>query len=136
MAKKNTINKQYVEKYLKDNNGYPEVGHFAEQKDLQKFYKHLSDEQLVEWVEIEGLMDTVKPSDSQPIMRMRLAMAVLYKHFPKQTSAKKKSKYADYSNEQLVNMLLEHDVPCEVTDDDRIMRMRAIMALRAAKVIE
>lgn len=136
MGKKVAINKAFVEKYVADNNGYPEVGYFQEQKDLQKFYKHLTDEQLVEWVEVEGLMDTVKPSDSQPIMRMRLAMAVLYKHFPKQTASKKKSKYADYSDEQLVSMLLEHDVPCEVTDDARIMRMRAIMALRAHKVIE
>lgn len=134
MAKKVTINKQYVEKFLKDNNGYPEPGTFTEQKDLQKFYKHLSDEQLAEWVDIEGL--EFKPAESQPINRMRMAMAVLYKHFPKQTSAKKKSKYADYSDEQLIQMLLENDVPCEVTEDSRIMRMRAIMALRAHNIIE
>lgn len=134
MAKKLTVNKAYVEKFLEDNNGYPEVGTFTDQKDLQKFYKHLSDEQLAEWVAVEGL--EFKPADSQPINRMRMAMAVLYKHFPKQASAKKKSKYSDYSNEQLIQMLLEHDVPCEVTEDERIMRMRAIMALRVHKIIE
>lgn len=133
MAKKVTINKVYVEKFVAEH-GYPEVGHFADQKDLQKFYKHLSDEQLAEWIELEGL--EYKANDSQPINRMRMAMAILYKHYPKAPSAKKKSKYADYSDEQLMTLLLEHDVPCEVTDDERIMRMRAIMALRAHKVIE
>ena len=114
--------------------GYPEVGYFAEQRDLQKFYKHLTMEQLMEWVELEGL--TYTPSDSEPIMRMRVCMAVLYKHFPKAPAGKKKSKYAEYSDEFLMQLLLDNDVPCEVTEDTRIMRMRAIMALRAHKVIE
>lgn len=135
MAKKATkITKESVAKVLKDLNGYPEVGYFTEQKDLQKFYKHLSDEQLAEWVEVEGL--EYKQNESAPINRMRMAMAVLYKHFPKAPSTKKQSKYAQYSDEQLIEMLLEHDVPCEVTEDARIMRMRAIMALRVHKVIE
>jgi hypothetical protein len=133
MAKKNAITKDSVEKFITEK-GYPELGHFTEQKDLQKFYKHLSDEQLLEWVELEGL--EFKPADSQPINRMRMAMAVLYKHFPKQESAKKKSKYADYSNEQLMDMAMANDVVFEICDDERILRMRAIMALRAAKVIE
>lgn len=134
MAKKMTINKDFVQKYLEDNNGYPETGFFKEQKDLQKFYKHCTDEQLAEWVDVEGL--EFKANDSQAINRMRMAMAVLYYHFPKAPSTKKKSKYADYSDEMLINLLLEHEVPCEPTDDDRIMRMRAIMALRAHKIIE
>ena len=127
------VNKDYVAKFVAET-GYPEVGHFTEQKDLQKFYKHLDDTQLMEWIELEGL--EFKPSDSEPINRMRMAMAILYKHFPKKEATKKKSKYADYTNEVLIQMLLDNDVPCEVTDDDRIMRMRAIMALRAHKVIE
>lgn len=134
MAKKLNINKAFVEAYLKDNNGYPETGFFKEQKDLQKFYKFCTDEQLTEWVDVEGL--EFKPADSQPINRMRMAMAILYYHFPKEASTKKKSKYADYTNEVLIQMLLDNDVPCEVTDDERIMRMRAIMALRASKIIE
>lgn len=133
MTKKVTINKDFVGKFVAEN-GFPEVGHFTEQKDLQKFYKHLSDDQLLEWVELEGL--EFKPAESQPINRMRMAMSVLYKHFPKKEAAKKKSKYADYSDEQLIQMLLDHEVPCEVTEDSRIMRMRAIMALRAHNVIE
>lgn len=133
MAKKITINKAFVEKFIAEN-GFPEVGHFTEQKDLQKFYKHLSDEQLLEWIELEGL--EFNPADSAPINRMRMAMAVLYKHFPKKETSKKKSKYADYSNEQLMELALKNDVVFEICEDERILRMRAIMALRASKVIE
>jgi hypothetical protein len=134
MAKKMVINKAFVEAYLKDENGYPETGFFKEQKDLQKFYKQCTDEQLAEWVGVEGL--EFKPNESAPINRMRMAMAILYYHFPKESATKKKSKYADYTNEQLIQMVLDNDVPVEVTDDERIMRMRAIMALRAHKIIE
>lgn len=133
MAKKNVINAESVNKVLTELNGYPEAGHFTEQKDLQKFYKHLTDEQLAEWVAVEGL--EFKPADSAPINRMRMAMAVLYSHFPKKESAKKESKYAQYTNEMLMDMALANDVVFEITEDDRILRMRAIMALRAAKVI-
>lgn len=119
-------------------NGYPEVGMFTEEKVLQKFYKKLSDEQLDEWCKLEGL--EYKPCEtSEPINRMRMAMAILYKHFPKETkdtASKKKSKYADYSTEQLMQMAIDNEVPVEVTEDMRIMRMRTIMALRASKVIE
>lgn len=135
MAKKQpTINKAYVEKYLKDNNGYPELGTFAEKEQLQKFYKHLSNEQLAEWVATEGL--EFIPNESEPINRMRMAMAVLYLHFPKAPSTKKKSKYADYSLEDLMTMAVDKNVIFEMTDDDRILRMRAIMALRVAGHID
>lgn len=135
MAKVTKLNRDTVQAFVAKH-GYPEVGDKAivDQKWLQKFYKHLDDEQLTEWVGIEGL--SYKPADSAPIERMRKCMAILYLHFPKQTATKKKSKYAEYSNEQLIQMLLDNDVPCEPTDDERIMRMRAIMALRAHKVIE
>lgn len=134
MAKKPTINKAYVEKFIADNNGYPEVGHFTEKSDLQKFYKHCTDEQLAEWIEVEGL--EFNPAESAPINRMRMAMAILYKNFPKAPSAKKQSKYADYSLEDLINMAVEKDVIFEMTDDERILRMRAIMALRVAGHIQ
>lgn len=134
MAKTTKLNKDTVQAIVAKD-GYPEVGYFTEQKDLQKFYKHLEDTQLTEWVELEGL--EYKPADSAPIERMRKCMAILYKHFPKTPSAsKKKSKYADYTNEYLLQLALEKDVVFEVCDDERILRMRAIMALRAAKVIE
>jgi len=116
--------------------GFPEVGQFVEQKDLQKFYKQLSIESLKEWVELEGL--SYKPcEDSEMIDRMRVCMAILYHHFPKEPSvSKKKSKYADYTLEQLISMAIENDVAVETTEDERIMRMRTIMALRAAKLVD
>jgi hypothetical protein len=135
MAKKPQVNKAYVEKFVAEH-GFPEVGHFEDSKDLQKFYKHLSIEQLVDWVALEGLQDTVKPTDSEPIYRMRLAMAILYKHYPKAPSAKKKSKYADYTNEQLLQLAIDNDVVFEMCDDERILRMRAIMALRVKNIIQ
>lgn len=113
---------------------FPEVGTYTEKKALQKFYKGLTDAQLAEWVELEGLEYT--PNDSQPINRMRMAMAILYLHFPKATAPKKKSKYADFSLEDLLNLALEKDVIFESTDDERILRMRAIMALRVAGHIQ
>jgi len=131
MAKKAKITKEYVQKFIEENNGYPEKGSFEAKEDLQKFYKHLTDEQLQEWVEVEGLEYKPCP-ESQPINRMRMCMAILYHHFPKAPSKKKKSKYADYTLEDLVNMAIEKDVPVEPCDDERILRMRTIMALRAA----
>ena len=62
-------------------------------------------------------------------------MAILYKHFPRQTAPKKESKYAQYSLEDLVTLASEHDVVVELCDDERILRMRLIMSLRACKVI-
>jgi len=118
-----------------EENGFPEVGHFTEKKDLQKFYKQLDDVVLGEWIAIEGL--EFKPcEDSEAINRMRMCMAILYLHFPKQPSAKKKAKYADYTMEQLMKMCLDNDVAVEYTESEQIMRMRTIMALRAAGHIE
>ncbi len=115
--------------------GYPEVGVFTEKKDLQKFYKQLDTETLMDWCEVEGL--EYKPcEDNESIHRMRVAMAILYKHYPKQTKAKKQSKYAQYSLEDLVNMAVDNAVAVEETDDARILRMRLIMNLRASGVIE
>lgn len=135
MAKTVKVNKAFVEAYVQES-GYPEVGAevVAEKSNLQKFYKHLTDAQLQEWIELEGL--EYNPSDSEPINRMRMCMAILYKHFPKAPSEKKQSKYAKYSLEDLMNLALQNDVVFEDTDDERILRMRAIMALRAAKIID
>jgi hypothetical protein len=135
MAKKPQINKAFVEKFLAENNGYPEKGHFEDKKDLQRFYKHLTDEQLQEWIDVEGLEYKPCP-ESEAINRMRMCMAILYYHFPKAPAKKKKSKYADYTLEDLVQMAIDNDVPVEPCDDERILRMRTIMALRAAGYLE
>ena len=110
---------------------YPEKGTFTEQKALKKHIKGLSDAQLTEWAELEGL--AWKPCEDKMINRMRIAMAINELHFPSPAKQPKpKSKYADYTTEQLIGMAAEHSVPVEVTDDMKIMRMRTIMALRAA----
>ena len=58
-------------------------------------------------------------------------MAILYKNFPKAPAkAKKESVYKKYSLEDLLDMVVEHEVEMEPTDDLKIMRMRAIMALK------
>jgi hypothetical protein len=122
-------------KWVTENNGYPEVGQFDEQKTLQKFYKQLTVEQLEEWAKLEGA--EYKSCPEQPaIHRMRVAMAILYKHYPKETATKKESKYAKLTLEDLLAMAIENEVAVEPTEDERIMRMRTIMALRQAKVIE
>jgi len=114
---------------------YPEVGDYDDSADLKKFYKKLSIEQLQEWVDLEGL--EVVATDSQPIYRMRLCMAILYKHFPKAESKPKSKRKYTQSTEELVQMAIDHDV--EIKDDkgnEQILRMYAIMALRNAGVLD
>lgn len=126
--------KEEVEEDVEDIE-YPEKGTFSTDKELKKFYKKLTDEQLDEWLELEGL--EYKANDNPSINRMRKCMAILYYHFPKQPSkSKKKSKYSQYSTEELVQMAMDNDV--EVRDDkgdERILRMYTIMALRDAGII-
>ena len=114
--------------------GYPEVGQFADEKSLQKFYKQLDTAQVEEWVTLEGL--TFKACPEQPaIHRMRACMAILRSHFPVEVKAKKESPYKKYSTEDLVQLALDNSVAFEPAEDERILRMRAIMALRANKII-
>lgn len=136
MSKKVNINgKVDAMEWITENNGYPEVGVFEDKKWLQKFYKQLPVEVLEDWCSVEGL--EYKPcEDSEQIHRMRVCMAILYHHFPKEPAKKKKAKYADYTMEALMQMCLDNDVPVEFTDSEQIMRMRTIMALRAAGHIQ
>jgi hypothetical protein len=120
--------------YIKDC-GYPEVGQFSDEKSLQKFYKQLDMDTIDKWVELEGLTYKACP-EQLAIHRMRACMAILYKHFPKETAPKKESVYKKYTTEQLVSLALENNIAFEMCDDERILRMRAIMALRANNIIE
>lgn len=116
--------------------GYPEVGSVADHKALKKVYKGLTDEQLDEWLSLEGLTDKVKLSGHGPIDRMRKCMAITNLHFPKPVAVKTKSKYADYTTEQLVQMAMDNEI--EVKDDKgdmRILRMYTIMALKEAGIL-
>ncbi len=116
---------------------YPEVGDFADEKAMKKYIKKLSDQSLQEWCILEGAQ--WKPNDHESINRMRMAMAIKAIHFPDtapKKSKKSKSKYADYTTEQLVQMALDADV--EVPDDKgdmRICRMYTIMALKKAGLL-
>ncbi len=119
--------------YIKEH-GYPEVGQFADEKSLQKFYKQMETAQVEDWATLEGL--TFKACPEQPaIHRMRACMVILRNHFPVEVKAKKESPYKKYSTEDLVQMALDNSVAFEPADDERILRMRAIMALRANKII-
>lgn len=117
---------------------YPEVGTVTEQKDLKKVYKKLTDAQLDEWLAIEGLTDQVKLSGHASIDRMRKCMAITALHFPKEPSASsKKSKYSDFTTEQLVQMALDNDVIVkDDKGDPRILRMYTIVALKEAGILE
>lgn len=117
---------------------YPEVGHFESEKDMKKYVKGLTNEQLAEWCELEGA--EYKSNDHVSINRMRMAMAIKGLHFPETAkpkgTTKKKSKYGDYTLEDLAEMAIENDV--EVRDskgDPRIERMYLIMALKAAGLL-
>jgi transcriptional regulator with XRE-family HTH domain len=116
---------------------YPEVGDFKDVKAMKRYIKKLSDEELQAWCELEGV--EWKPNDHVSINRMRMAMAIKALHFPETKSsgkAKKKSKYAQYETEELIQMALDNDI--EVPDakgDPRIERMYVIMALRKEGLI-
>jgi hypothetical protein len=114
---------------------YPEKGTVSDEKALKKAIKGYDDVQLAEWATLEGL--TWKVAEHVAINRMRIAMAIKELHFPSEPKAKaSKSPYAKYSTEELIAMVVDKDVPVEPTEDMRIMRMRAIMALRAHKIIQ
>ena len=121
------------------NGTFPEVGDgtFETEKDLKRFYKQLTMAQLEEWLELEGL--TYKKSDSDPINRMRACMAILYLHFPRQTTGKgkKKSKYAKYTTEDLIQMAIDNNIAVkDGGGDPRILRMYLVMNLRKAGILE
>lgn len=125
-----------LEEVTEEDIEFPEVGSFKDKKALQKYYKKLTTAHLEQWVELEGIQSNVKPTDHEGIYRMRLAMAILYLHFPKQSTKKSKSKYAKYSTEQLVEMATKAGL--EIKDskgDNRILRMYAIMTLRNAGLL-
>jgi len=118
---------------------YPEVGTVTDTSVLKKIYKKLSDKQLDEWLELEGLTDKVNLCEHAAINRMRKCMTITNLHFPKTPGASKakKSKYADYTTEQLVQMCADNDL--DIKDDKgdmRILRMYSIMTLKKAGVLE
>lgn len=116
---------------------YPEIGTFSTENQLKKFYKQLSDDQLDEWLDIEGWSDSVKLCSNASINRMRKCLVIKSKHFPKKSSESKKSKYSKYSTEELLQMALDNDIEVkECNGDARILRMYVIMALRDSNLLD
>lgn len=115
---------------------FPEVGSVKTEKELKKVYKKLSDAQLDEWLTLEGWTEEYKPTESEPINRMRKCMVILYHHFPKEPAKSKKggSVWKQYSLEELIAKATEAGAEFEFTDHESIMRMRLIMALKAKGV--
>lgn len=118
---------------------YPEVGHFKDEKAFKKYIKAMkNNEHVFEWCSLEGV-EWKRCPEQPPIDRMRAIMALKAKHFPHtapKASTKSKSAYAQYETEDLVQMALDNDI--YVTGDNgdtRILRMKTIMALRAAGII-
>jgi hypothetical protein len=108
---------------------YPEVG-TVDAKALKKVCKALSDAEIAEWVHLYDLQ--VKEYGHDSINRMRRIMAITGLHFPGTVKpAKAKSKYAEYTDLQLIEWAIAESVPVLLTDDTKIMRMRVIMALKA-----
>lgn len=116
---------------------YPEKGTVVDTKALKKVYKKLSDEELVEWLSLEGLTYDPCPS-SQPINRMRMCMAIRYYFFPedKPVAKAKESKYKDLTNEMLIELVAEAGLEVKPTDNEKILRMRNIMVLKEAGLVE
>lgn len=116
---------------------FPEVGTITDPKALKKIYKKLTDAQLDEWLDLEGLTGNLKLSGHDSIDRMRKCMLISALHFPKAPSEKaKKSKYADYTTEKLVEMCMENDLVLrDDKGDARILRMYSVMALKEAGVL-
>ena len=115
---------------------FPEVGTVTDRKELKRLYKKLSDAEIDEWLELEGITDKVKLCEHEAINRMRKCMAITALHFPKEAAPAKKSKYAEYSTEELVQMAMDNDV--DVPDDKgdpRILRMYTIVALKKAGIL-
>ena len=129
---------------VKDSEGnveYPEKGYFADDKAVKRYIKKLTDDQLYEWCELEGV--TWNTNEHAGINRMRAAMAMKAYQLDTPTagskgSGKKKGKYSHFELEELVQMALDNDVDVKPYngDDMRILRMYTIMALKQAGILE
>lgn len=105
---------------------------FEDIKEFKDYFRELDDytaEYMARALNLEW-----KPTDKPQIHRMRISMAIQRHLFPelfkpKETSSKK-SKYGDYSTDELVTMAKENKVGWKETDNEPINRMRVIQALK------
>ena len=116
---------------------YPEKG-TKTVEELKALYKRLTDKHLDDWLELEGL--TYTPSDNPGINRMRKCMAITNLHHPKANGGsgkKSKSKYAQYTTEDLVQLCMDNNVEVKDSQGDmRILRMYCIISLRNAGLLK
>lgn len=116
---------------------YPEKG-TKTVEELKALYKRLTDKHLDDWLELEGL--TYTPSDNPGINRMRKCMAITNFHHPKANGGsgkKSKSKYAQYTTEDLVQLCMDNNVEVKDSQGDmRILRMYCIISLRNAGLLK
>lgn len=112
---------------------------FENLDELKDFIKHL-DTATMEYI-AKSLHLEWKATDNPSIHRMRVAMSLHNYYFPntykpKTTETKKKAKYGDLESKELYKMAREHSIRWKKTDNESINRMRVIMALKKANVIQ
>lgn len=107
---------------------YPEVGMFTSAEQLKAYYKTLSDTQLNEWMVQTGVAH--HPSESAPINRMRMLMAISSHFFPTNV-VKAVPLYREESIEALVALMGSKGVQVPTVQNEALFRMKAIVALRA-----
>lgn len=110
---------------------------FEDLEELKEFIKEMDTptlEYLARGMELDWL-----PTYHANIHRMRIAMAMHRYFFPElfePKESKKKTKYADMTTEHLMEVLEEHGLNLEKTDNEAINRMKAIMLLKKEGHIE
>jgi len=107
------------------------LGEIESLDEFKEFFKDLDTETAV--ICVDALDLEIKPTDNPNIYRMRLSMALQRHLFPehfKPKKAEKKTKYGDFSTEELEAIAKKHKVEFEDNPHAGIHRMRLIMALK------
>jgi hypothetical protein len=116
----------------------PEFGEGKEGlEEFKEFFKDM-DTPTAEYI-AKALQLEWKPTDHENIHRMRISMAMQRHFFPelfKPKEKKKKAKYGDFSTEQLFTMLSDNKIDVKQSGNEPIDRMRAIMELKKAGVLD
>jgi HJR/Mrr/RecB family endonuclease len=107
------------------------LGEIESLDEFKEFFKDLDTETAE--ICVNALDLEIKPTDNPNIYRMRLSMALQRHLFPehfKPKKSEKKTKYGDYSTEELQAMAKKNKVEFEANPHEGINRMRLIMALK------
>jgi len=107
------------------------LGEIESLDEFKEFFKDLDTDTAV--ICVNALDLEIKPTDNPNIYRMRLSMALQRHLFPehfKPKKSEKKTKYGDYSTEELEAIAKKNKVEFENNPHEGIHRMRLIMALK------